>query len=387
MILLYDKIILYLFSFIYLHYLEISAQTIVLFLLSVASTSFMNAYTYEKYKTVFIMILLFNLFLSCFVPEYILFLPIILYDCVSQLPKQYLTLFLIPIINMMIKKDQYAIGIRELYRDTDILFLLFSLFVLQSIISFSLAVKTQIILKNKKDINTLQDTYNEHKINLEHENENLLKQQDYEINIATLNERNRIAREIHDNVGHMLSRSILQVGALIAVNKNEALNEPYQNLKETLDQAMNSIRNSVHNLHNESIDLENNIKQLIAEFDFCNIELDYDISKYIPKEVKYCFISITKEALNNAMKHSNATKITISIVEHPSFYKYVFCDNGTSPLTNSGHSSEKIEEYISYKEGIGLSNMRERIKTLNGIINFSMEKGFCINISIPKKLP
>jgi signal transduction histidine kinase len=43
-----------------------------------------------------------------------------------------------------------------------------------------------------------------------------MEKQDYEIYLATLRERNRIAREIHDNVGHMLSRSILQIGALKA---------------------------------------------------------------------------------------------------------------------------------------------------------------------------
>ena len=45
---------------------------------------------------------------------------------------------------------------------------------------------------------------------LTQKNKDLLEKQDYEIHVATLKERNRIAREIHDNVGHMLSRSLLQ---------------------------------------------------------------------------------------------------------------------------------------------------------------------------------
>ena len=50
-----------------------------------------------------------------------------------------------------------------------------------------------------------------------------MEKQDTEIYLATLKERNRIAREIHDNVGHMLSRSILMVGALKTVNQAENL--------------------------------------------------------------------------------------------------------------------------------------------------------------------
>lgn len=381
MILLYDKLFLYLFSFVYLYYLDISAQTIILFLLSIASTSLLNAYPYDKYKTVFLTIMLLNLILSCFIPVYILFLPILLYDCLLQIPKSICICFIIPIVNIIIKQDPTIIVTKECQMNTDILILLIQLLSLQSIVSYAMAQKTKTILTNKKQINRLQDTYNEYKINLEHENENLLKQQDNEINIATLNERNRIAREIHDNVGHMLSRSILQVGALIAINKNEDLNEPYQNLKDSLNQAMDSIRSSVHNLHNDSIDLESSIKQLINLFDFCEVNLDYDISKYISKELKYCFISITKEALNNTIKHSNATKVNISIIEHPSFYKYVFYDNG---LNNNNIFEDKFDEYSTYKQGIGLNNMKERVKALHGIINFNMEKGFSINITIPK---
>lgn len=383
MISLCDKIILYLFSFIYLFYLGITAQTVVLFLLSVASTCLLNAYTYDKHKTWFSIILLFNLILACTVPMYILFLPIILYDCLSQIPKYISMIFLIPIANLWIKQRLSASATTEFHTDTDTLTFVIILFVMQAVVSYALSQKTQKILKDKKDIIRLQDTYNEHKISLEHEYQYLLKQQDNEINIATLNERNRIAREIHDNIGHMLSRSILQVGALIAINKDDTLNEPYQSLKESLNQAMDSIRNSVHDLHNDSIDLENNIQQLINSFDFCDVKLDYDISNYVSKEIKYCFITITKEALNNTIKHSNATMVTISIIEHPSFYKYVYDDNGDDKNTANIISKETLEEY-TYREGIGLNNMRERVKSLHGIINFHTDNGFSIHITIPK---
>ncbi|MBO4997653.1 MAG: sensor histidine kinase [Lachnospira sp.] len=314
---------------------------------------------------------------------YILFLPIILYDCLSQIPKYISMIFLIPIANLWIKQRLSASATTEFHTDTDTLTFLIILFAIQAVVSYALSQKTQTILKDKKDINRLQDTFNEHKISLEHEYQYLLKQQDNEINIATLNERNRIAREIHDNIGHVLSRSILQVGALIAINKDDTLNEPYQSLKESLNQAMDSIRNSVHDLHNDSIDLENNIQQLINSFDFCDVKLDYDISNYVSKEIKYCFITITKEALNNTIKHSNATMVTISIIEHPSFYKYVYADNGDDKNTANFISKETLEEY-TYQEGIGLNNMRERVKSLHGIINFHTDNGFSIHITIPK---
>lgn len=71
--------------------------------------------------------------------------------------------------------------------------------------------------------------------------------------LATLNERNRIAREIHDNVGHLLSRSLLQVGALQVVNRDETVRQGLDTMRDTLSGAMDSIRRSVHDLHDESV--------------------------------------------------------------------------------------------------------------------------------------
>ncbi len=59
----------------------------------------------------------------------------------------------------------------------------------------------------------------EHTLLLSEKNKALLEKQDYEIYAATLRERNRIAREIHDNVGHVLSRSILMTAACKPIKK------------------------------------------------------------------------------------------------------------------------------------------------------------------------
>lgn len=207
---------------------------------------------------------------------------------------------------------------------------------------------------------------------LSEKNHALLEKQDYEIYTATLRERNRIAREIHDNVGHLLSRSILMTGAVRAVNQDASLSDSLKTLDATLNSAMDSIRSSVHDLHDESINLEEAINSLVHEFTFCPISFSYDMSRDIPKEIKYCFISITKEALSNIIMHSSATSVQLSMREHPALYQFCIEDNGTA-----AHSSGS---------GIGLINMKERIHSLKGHIQILTEQGFKIFITIPKEI-
>lgn len=219
---------------------------------------------------------------------------------------------------------------------------------------------------------------------LREKNKSLLTNQDYEINNATLMERNRIAREIHDNVGHMLTRAIMLTGAIKVVNKNESLCPSIDNLEECLSTAMNNIRESVHNLHNNSISLENTIKTLTAGFDFCEINLTYDIEENIPNDIKYAFIAIVKEGLTNIEKHSNATAVKLTLREHPAMYQLVLHDNGTNA---AGFDSSPYESksYLSSSSGIGLNNMYSRIHMLKGTIKIYTDNGFCIFISVPKK--
>jgi len=215
-------------------------------------------------------------------------------------------------------------------------------------------------------------------IALKNKNRYLIEKQDNEIYLATLHERNRIAREIHDNVGHMLSRSILQIGAVLTINKDEELQLHIKGIKDTLDMAMTSIRTSVHDLHDESIDLNEAVKEIV-EKDLKNYEvnIDFDMSNDVPRNIKYCFISILKETSSNIIKHSNADKVVISLREHPAFFRLSVEDNGTL--------CDKIDTINFENNGIGLSNINDRVETFNGTLNINTSVGFRIVISIPKK--
>ena len=230
-----------------------------------------------------------------------------------------------------------------------------------------------------------RDDSEEHALLLSEKNKALLEKQDYEIYAATLRERNRIAREIHDNVGHVLSRSILMTAACKTINKNEALDPLLGNLEESLNGAMNSIRSSVHDLHDDAVNLEDAIKGLVKDFSFCPVTLTYDMSRQVPREVKYSLISITKEGLSNVMRHSNADSVNILLREHPALYRLCIEDNGTLgskiPDIQTDADSNKME---TVSGGMGLSNIRDRVKALGGTVQITQEKGFRIFVTIPK---
>lgn len=223
----------------------------------------------------------------------------------------------------------------------------------------------------QEEYRKFRDTNRESALQMEKKHSDLIEKQDYEVHLATLNERNRISRDIHDNVGHLLSRCLLQMGALLSVNKDAALQESMMGVKNTLSLAMDSIRSSVHNLHEESIDLQSQLEGLVKDFTFCSVILDCDIRGKLEKQIKYCFIVIVREGLSNVMKHSSATQVTIVLREQPAFYQMQISDNG------------KVSSY-NKENGIGLTNIQERVQRFNGFMDITTDNGFKIFISIPK---
>jgi len=325
--------------------------SIAILLLCLTLSSFMSYYEKENYVY---MLFLGYVLLCVLNPWFVIFIPLVCYDVVRCSKRYILALLLIPII---------------MHYDT---FSLYVIILLILLLVVTALLESRYILFNQLRHNyiTLQDQVKETSMQFVEKNKELLEKQDYEVHLATLTERNRIARDIHDNVGHLLSSSLIQTGALIAISKDESLNGNLDILKNTLSNAMDSIRSSVHDLHEQSIDLHTEIKALLEKFTFCKVMLNYDIEKLEQNSIKYCFIAVIKEALSNVIRHSNATKVVITLHEHPAIYQLIISDNGTN---------------VKKKDtGIGLRGITERVNALNGIVNFKTENGFCIFISISK---
>lgn len=236
---------------------------------------------------------------------------------------------------------------------------------------------TEQLLGYQMKLHSVRDASMEHDMLMEQMNHQLIEKQNAQIYNATLKERNRIAREIHDNVGHMITRSILQVGAIGVINTDEKLKAPIADLKSTLDTAMDSMRKSVHDLYDESVDLRQALAKLKPTDSAFAFSLEYDCEDDVPRDVKYAFIAIAKEAVNNAVKHSNGDEIRIIVREHPAFYQLEIMDNGTSADERrlSGETGD----------GIGIKNIKERVAAIGGIMRIKADDGFRIFVTLMKK--
>lgn len=236
---------------------------------------------------------------------------------------------------------------------------------------------TELLLGYQMKLHSMRDASMEHDMLMEQMNHQLIEKQNAQIYNATLKERNRIAREIHDNVGHMITRSILQVGAIGVINTDEKLKAPIADLKSTLDTAMDSMRKSVHDLYDESVDLRQALAKLKPTDSAFAFSLEYDCEDDVPRDVKYAFIAIAKEAVNNAVKHSNGDEIRIIVREHPAFYQLEIMDNGTSADERrlSGETGD----------GIGIKNIKERVAAIGGTMRIKADDGFMIFVTLMKK--
>lgn len=293
--------------------------------------------------------------LSFFLPDMLCFLPVLAYPLCSKRRTPVLLISLLPLLVSGLLWKAPTTGFL-------ILFLL--------CISLFLADRERQLTQVSSDFINLRDADKEEKLSLQEKAQTLMENQDAGIKIATLQERTRIAREIHDNVGHLLSRSILQVGAMLTVKKDD---ESLLLLKESLDDAMQGIRSSVHDLRDDALDLETSTKQLLADYTSYQTNFEYDIAPELPIAVTYCFLTITKEALSNITKHSNGNTIHISMKEYTSLYCLSIADNGTNATLPENST------------GMGLENMQARVASLKGTIRFSTQGGFHIFVSIPKE--
>ena len=361
-----NQVILIIYGLILGCTIKIDASLVIALLLAI---SYLAMMTLADAKSLWRPLLFTGLFygFSIIYPLCLLFSPLIAYHLISRQNKLMLGISLLLIIDLSLQSD------------------VISLFPTGTFLAFGLMIagyavtQTRQIDKLASSLQKTRDDSTELTLLLQDKNRSLRDKQDYEIYAATLKERNRIAREIHDNVGHLLSRAILITGAMKMTNQISGLQEPFDSLDSSLGEAMDSIRKSVHDLHDDAVDLEKALEEIIADFSFCSVDFSYHLSKTIAREVKYNVIAIVKEALNNVMKHSNANLVQLTVSESEDLYQVMIEDNGTTISPNTPTNPLNIET-----RGIGLINMTERVKKLHGTITFYSQNGFRIYIKLPK---
>lgn len=200
-------------------------------------------------------------------------------------------------------------------------------------------------------------------------------------NQATLEERNRIAREIHDSLGHSLTALNLQLetGTKLLKTNPEKATDFLVRAKELGSQALKDVRESVSTMRSNPLQeqsLETSIEMLVVNFHHStNIKPNYQINLFyaIPRDISTAIYRILQESLTNISKYAEATEVYLQIATIATNLHITIEDNGKGFNVNQNTT------------GFGLQSMRDRTLALEG--NFHIEsvpdRGTKIMVDIP----
>jgi len=185
------------------------------------------------------------------------------------------------------------------------------------------------------------------------------------------NERTRIARDLHDLLGHHLTALIINLQVATRLTDGEA-NEKVEQCHSLAKLLLSDVREAVSTLRENS---ELNFEQILALMikNIPNLEFNRAIKAKIPADnlsLAKTLLSCVQEAITNSLRHSNATKFWISLAQQDNHFLLEVYDNG------------KIKNKII--EGNGLTGMRERVKELNGKIEIKRTKIDTTNLNNQK---
>lgn len=179
---------------------------------------------------------------------------------------------------------------------------------------------------------------------------------------GSLQERNRIAREIHDSLGHSLTALNLHLEMALKLSQiqPEKSHEVLKEAKRLGSVALRDVRQSVSTLRSDPLqdqDLTMAIAKLADEFSRSNHiqpACQLQLPPQLPQPIATTIYRIVQEALTNISKYAQATEVTIAIETCPTELKLRIIDNGCgfTPTNNT--------------TGFGLQGMRERVLSLHG---------------------
>jgi signal transduction histidine kinase len=200
--------------------------------------------------------------------------------------------------------------------------------------------------------------------------------------VTLLEERNRLAKDLHDTVGHTFTSVIMGLDAvsfLIDVSPQKA-KEQAGKLREVMRRSLDETRTYIHQISplESREDLSAQLKNVASDFAaHTKTEINF-YSMGTPANISFqgttALTRCLQEALTNAVRHGHAKEITVSLIQEPSQIVLTIKDNGVGM---------EIENY-----GFGLNGMKERLEALQGgfTIESDVQKGTVVTCFLPVKV-
>jgi signal transduction histidine kinase len=189
--------------------------------------------------------------------------------------------------------------------------------------------------------------------------------------LSVVEEKNRIARDIHDNLGHNMTALIMQLQMAEHYMKTGSgkSQEMLQDSIQTARDSLSSIREVVETLRGKEIIVssEKAIRTLVDEFSQkTGAEINLKVNGKVMQDEKSgtALYHILQECLTNSVRHGEAKKIDVELI---------YSDNSVSfSIKDNGSGAENI------KEGFGMKGIRERVDDFKGSVEFKSNDGFCV---------
>jgi len=192
------------------------------------------------------------------------------------------------------------------------------------------------------------------------------------------NERKRLARELHDTIGHALAGMAMGVDACITmIDKNPQLAKAQLKvISKAIRKGMKDVRNSLNKMRPDFLqqyrlkEAIEKMKEEISNVTDLKINLNYQIDETgFDTKIEDILFRVIQESITNSIRHGLATVVDINIYKENNLLCLKIKDNG------------KGCKAINY--GFGLKQMVERVSQIRGDINFYSENGFTTEIKIP----
>lgn len=213
---------------------------------------------------------------------------------------------------------------------------------------------------------------------LQQANIQLQKYADMKEKMGQTKERNRLAREIHDTLGHTLTGISAGIDACIAMIEiaPDKTKSQLEVISGVTREGIQEIRRSVSQLRPDALErlsLESAIQKLVKDTNtLAKTKVTFDCQVrplYFGEDEEKAIYRVIQESLTNAMRHGQATQVEIRMWRRDGDVRLTIQDNGVG--------CEKI------KPGFGTEHIKERIALLNGTVVFDGSHGFLVDATIP----